>query len=74
MTTLTNPSSLTRFQTNLHMMINMKPLGQNCRPLSCEMSLVARTEDCILTRFLKRMKKIMVQELRLLQKGKRSFQ
>ena len=45
MTTLTNPCSLTRFQTNLHMMINIKSLGQNCRPLSCEMSLVARSEE-----------------------------
>ena len=45
MTTLTNPCSLTRFQTNLHMMINIKCLGQNCRPLSCEMSLVARSEE-----------------------------
>ena len=45
MTTLTNPCSLTRFQTNLHMMINTKSLGQNCRPLSCEMSLVATSEE-----------------------------
>ena len=45
MTTLTNPCSLTRFQTNLHMMINIKSLGQNCRSLSCEMSSVARSEE-----------------------------
>ena len=45
MTTLTNPCSLTRFQANLHMIIYMESLGQNCRPLSCEMSLVARSEE-----------------------------
>ena len=45
MTNLTNPCSLTIFQANLHMMINIKSLGQNCRPLSCEMSLVARSEE-----------------------------
>ena len=45
MTTLTNSCWLTRFQTNLHMMINIKSLGQNCRSLSCEMSLLARSEE-----------------------------
>ena len=45
MTTLNNPCSLTRFQANLHMIINMESLGWNCRPLSCEMSLAARSEE-----------------------------
>ena len=85
MTTLTNPCSLTRFQTNLHMMINIKSLGQNCRPLSCEMSLVARSEERLrhtlnylqrlyFNKIFEKNGKIMVQELILLQKGKRSFQ
>ena len=68
MTTLTNPSSLTRFQTNLHMMINIKSLGQNCRPLSCETSLVARSEERLLHTYI-----IMVQEMMLLQKGKKDL-
>ena len=70
MTTLTNPCSLTRFQANLHMIINMESLGWNCRPLSCEMSLVAGVrrdysiqwitwKDCILTRFFKRKKELI---------------
>ena len=66
MTTLTNPCSLTRFQTNLHMLINIKSLGQNCRPLSCEMSLVARSEERLRHTYI-----IMVQEMMLLQKGKK---
>ena len=45
MTTLTNPCSLTRFQSNLHMTSNMESLGWNCRPLSCEISLAARSEE-----------------------------
>ena len=68
MTTLTNPCSLTRFQTNLHMLINIKSLGQNCRPLSCEMSLVARSEERLRHTYI-----IMVQEMMLLQKGKKIF-
>ena len=85
MTTLTNPCSLTRFQTNLHMMINIKSLGQNCRPHSCEMSLVARSEERLrhtlnylqrlyFNKIFEKNGKIMVEELMLLQKGKRSFQ
>ena len=84
MKTLTNPCSLTRFQTNLHIIINMKSLGQNCRPHSCEMSLVAMREERQHTvNYLQRLyfnkiflkkKSIMIQELMLSQKEKRSFQ
>ena len=81
MTTLTNPCLLTRIQTNLHTIINMESLGQNCRPLSCKMSLVARSKaysellamTVFLKRFLKRKNKITVEELMLSQKEKGSF-
>ena len=40
------PSLISRWhQTTLIMIINMESLGWNCRPLSCEMSLVARSEE-----------------------------
>ena len=69
-------------ETNLHMIIKMKSLWQNCRPLSCEMSLVARSEERLrhtvnyLKRlyfnkiFKKRKRKIMVEELMWSQKEK----
>ena len=68
-------------ETNLHMIIKMKSLWQNCRPLSCKMSLVARSEErrhtvnylkrlYFITIFKKRKRKIMVEELMWSQKEK----